>query len=161
MKVNIRAEGFKFEELFEELDALNAHLGEAAVEGTKAIALVVERSMKNAYGKTGDYIADSIGHNVEMGRDQKSAVASVGVFHIDSVAAKHLKWNLVKPDEKGGVGQARMGITAPQAAWWSEFGTVHQPARPFIETGYLTSIKQQEEAFTDAINNVIDRVSKL
>ena len=160
MKINVRAEGYKFTDLFDELDRLEGHLGEAALEGTEAIAQVVEQSMKNTYGKSGDFIADSIGYNVEMGRDQKSAVASVGVFHVDKVMAKHLKFNMMKSKDQPGFGIAKQGVTAPQIAWWAEYGTVYQPARPFLESGYLLSINQQEEAFAEAFNKIIDKAAK-
>lgn len=160
MKANIRAEGFTFKDIIDDMKELEVHIGEASVEGIEALAQVVESSMKTAYGKSGDFIADSIGYNVEMGADQQSAVASVGVFHVDAVAAKHYKFTLVKPDVKGGVGMAKMGITAPQAAWWREYGTISQPAKPFLETGYLSSLKQQEEAVINVFNKAIDKVSK-
>ncbi len=159
MRISMSVTGFRFADLFDELTRLNGNLGEAALAGAEEIAKVTETSMKASYGKTGDYIADSIGYNVEMGRDGKSAVASVGVFHVDRVMAQHLRFNVVTGED--GMGQARPGLTAPQIAWWLEYGTVRTSPRPFLETGYLLSINQQEEAFRRVFGGFIDRAGRI
>lgn len=124
-----------------------------------------------AGGNVGDYIYDSVGKSVRTGSNGTDAVGTVGVYNIDNVAAAHGRFI-----EEG----KRKPMNAAQIAYWVEFGTSrlrsgarkkpgveYNPAdlitnspKPFISNAYFSSISEQEVAFAEKFNQLMDRMLK-
>lgn len=131
---------------------------------------VVDRIRQNwtsmVGGKPGGYVYDSIGMSTAMSKsDPHVVVGTMGVYHMDSVAAAH---------DKG-----PKDLNAAQIAYWIEYGTsrlryggrkkkgaeytdeqlITIAAKPFIGNAFFSSIDAQNEAFKVRFNSLMDQIS--
>lgn len=146
-------------------------------EALKAQMKVVENAIKLNWislggGKMNDFIYDSIGMNVEYGKNGLDSVGYVGVFHIDHIAILHGR---VVVEGK------RKPLRASQIAYWVEFGSqrlrsgerkvtgAEYPEEelatkvvgvPFISNAGYSTVNQQNEAFKKKMNEILTRVMK-
>lgn len=99
------------------------------------------------YSFAGDYVYDSIGYNVDHG-DGADVVGMGGVFHMDAVKAAHDKTD--------------SSITAPQLAYWVEYGFTPNnatpvPARPFLSNAFYMTYNQQDYVFAEALSKQLSK----
>jgi len=90
---------------------------------------------------TANLVSDSIGYNVSFG-DTGDTVGMVGVFQIDSIASRY--------------GRTKHDITAPQFAYWVEYGfnpnnSLSYSPVPFMSSAYYATLDKQDEIFADTL----------
>jgi hypothetical protein len=133
--------------------------------------VVVERIRTNwvtlAGGKAGGFVYDSIGKSNAMSKtDEHTVVGTMGVYHMDAVAAAH--------------GKTPKDFNAPQIAYWVEYGTsrlkvggrkekgkeygddeltIGIAAKSFIGNAFYASIDAQNEAFKVKFNSILDKIT--
>lgn len=116
-------------------------------------------------GSQGGYVFDSIGQSSAFSSiDEHTVVGTVGVYNIDSVSGKH--------------GITNKQLNAAQIAYWVEFGTsrtkrgerkikgmeysdedlVKVAAKPFISNAFYTSLDDQQSAFRERFNYLMDEI---
>jgi len=132
--------------------------------------VVVERIRTNwvtvAGGQAGGYVYDSIGKSNEFSKtDAHTVVGTMGVYHMDAVAAAH--------------GKTPKDFNAAQIAYWVEYGTsrlivggrkekgkdyrddeltIGIEAKAFISNAFYASINEQNEAFKVKFNSILDKI---
>lgn len=141
-------------------------------EALRARMQVVEDAIRANWvslggGRAGDYVYDSIGMNITYGKNGVDIVGYVGVFHLDRVALAHGR--IVEEGK-------RKPMRAPQIAYWVEFGTQRLKSgrkitgaeyteedlatavvgKPFITNAGYRTIQQQEQAFTQKFDQILD-----
>ena len=130
---------------------------------------VVQRIRENwvtmVGGEAGGYVYDSIGKSNAFSKtDAHTVVGTMGVYHIDSVAATH--------------GKTPKDLNAPQIAYWVEYGTsrlkgggrkkkgqeytdeqlINVAAKPFLGNAFYGSIDEQNEQFKIRFNSLVDKI---
>ncbi len=116
-------------------------------------------------GQHSGYVYDSIGQSSAFSlNDPHVVVGTVGVYNIDSVKATH--------------GITNKQLNAAQIAYWVEFGTsrtksgarkvkgidyqdedlVSVAAKPFIGNAFYTSLDDQQSAFRERFNYLMDEI---
>ena len=116
-------------------------------------------------GSSGGYVYDSIGKSNEFSKtDPHTVVGTMGVYHMDAVAAKHDK----TPKD----------LNAPQIAYWVEYGTsrlkgggrkqrgqeytdeqlITVAAKPFLGNAFYGSIDEQNAQFKLKFNSLVDKI---
>ena len=94
-----------------------------------------------------NYVYDSIGYNTDNEETKDDDVVGMaGVFFVDSVASSY--------------GKTDKDMTAPNLAYWAEFGYAprgapHQAGVPYMMNAYLTSLATQESIFADTLSAAI------
>ncbi len=154
-----------FNELITDTLKLAEEFPDAIMEAAEAQLQVFEDEIKSnwvsmvPWAHVGDYVYDSIGYNVEQGKNKIDVVGMAGVFLVDSVAAKHGRDAPVQ--RKNGIGTYER-IKAPQLAYWVEFGYApnhgkYQVGIPFMSNAYYASLGKQDEVFADTLSAAIDK----
>ena len=129
--------------LSEEFPEVVKHAAEAQMQVLEG-GIKLNWSSMIPWGKSGDYVYDSIGYNVSWGNNVNDDVVGMsGVFHIDAVKAKH--------------GKTDKNITAPQIAYWAEFGTRKMSGIPFMSNAYYATLPQQEDVFANVLAESITK----
>lgn len=130
---------------------------------------VVQRIRENwvtmVGGEAGGYVYDSIGKSNAFSKtDAHTVVGTMGVYHMDAVAAKH--------------GKTPKDLNAPQIAYWVEYGTsrlkdggrkkkgqeytdeqlITVAAKPFLGNAFYGSIDEQNEQFKIRFNSLVDKI---
>ena len=147
-----------FDELVADMLRVAEDFPELIAEAAEAEMKVFESAIKRnwvtmvPWGKTGDYVYDSIGYNVAIAPSTNDVVGMAGVFLLDAVNTEHNK-------EKKDVG-------APTLAYWAEFGftpnngTPHAGV-PFMSNAYHATLAEREKVFADTLSKAISkRLSK-
>lgn len=142
-------------------------------EALKARMQVVEDAIRAKWvslggGRVGDYVYDSVGMNIEYGKNGVDIVGYVGVFHLDHVAILHGR--IVEEGK-------RKPMRAPQIAYWVEFGTQRLKGggrkvdgaeypeeelakavagKPFITNAGYRTVSQQEQAFVQKFDQILN-----
>lgn len=164
-------------DILKDIDELERRTPAMIMAAAREMEKVVKKTIENNWvangGKVGDYVYSSIGYSthamaggVEVMDVSKSdsIVGTIGVYKLDSV---HLKFGRTDHD-----------ITAPQIAYWVEFGTSRlrsgarksrakgvkykpeelitiQP-KPFINNAQHDSMNEQVAAFTAKMESLLN-----
>ncbi len=142
---------------------------------------VLERIRQNwvsmVGGQAGGYVYDSIGKSNAFSKsDPHTVVGTMGVYHMDAVAAAHGKIFTTTMDAEGKVRNA--DLNAAQIAYWVEYGTsrlksggrkqkgqeysdeelIQIAAKPFLANAFYGSIDEQNEQFKIKFNSLVDKI---
>ncbi len=145
-----------FADLLSDFKAFAGEVTEITEEAAAAQMEVIELAMKKnwvsmvPWGHANSYVYDSIGYNVAIGTNRADVVGSVGVFHIDTIRAKH---NYDQPIPLVG-GFTKKKPNAPQLAYWAEFGFLdwnkkQKEGIPFMGNAFYATVHEQDRAFAD------------
>lgn len=140
---------------------------------------VVERIRLNwtsmVGGKPGGYVFDSVGKSSAFSKtDPHTVVGTVGVYHMDAIAAKHGKNKPIKLKN----GKTKKPLNAPQIAYWVEYGMsrlnsgirrvkgaeysddqlITVAAKPFISNAFYATFQEQQNAFSERFNQLMDKI---
>ena len=167
-KLKIEAESVGLKDLIDDLEKLIGKYPTIVKESFEAQQLVIEDAVRkqwvSAGGSYGGRIWSSVGHSTKSSEETGGAFGTVGVYKIDSVESKF--------------GMTSKDLSAAQIAYWVENGTsrlrfggrkdkkteydeeylVRTAANPFISRAYFSTIEQQESAFAEKWNQLIDGV---
>lgn len=157
------------QEFIKELKNIEANYSEIMLESLKAQEQVVETKIRQNWttmtgGRTGDYVHDSVGSSAVFSKQSDNTVlGTVGVYHMDAVAAAHDKTD--------------KDLNAAQIAYWVEFGTsglrgggrkkkgvtyneedlITVSPRPFISNAFYQTLDEQMDAFKARFNELMDK----
>lgn len=159
------------DDIFKDLEALENHLPEMAMESFKAQQEVVKRAIQANWvsmvgGSSGDFVYDSVGFSTHYSTNGKDVIGTAGVYKLDAVASSHGR-------------DAKSDLTASQIAYWVEFGTSrlrsgnrkkkgaeYDPAdlitiapKPFIGNAFYNTLDEQEDAYVKAWSVQLDKVT--
>lgn len=116
-------------------------------EAMKARVRVGEEATKRAWVSMvpnawpNDFVYDSISHKAEYASHNNTMVyGSFGVYGTDWIKTRH--------------GRDNKSVSAPQIAYWTEFGTINTPAAPFLMNAFYASMEEQERVFIETINRL-------
>lgn len=157
-------------EIAEYLDRLGDQFDPIVKESVEAMqSPVVKRIQENwvtmVGGAAGGYVYDSIGKSTAFSKtDPHVVVGTMGVYHMDAVAAAH--------------GKTSKDLNAPQIAYWIEYGTsrlkggarkvkgqeytdeqlITVAARPFLGNAFYGSVDEQNDQFKIKFNSLVDKI---
>ena len=167
--ISIKDSGLK--DIVQYLDKVGDNYDRILLESLKAMQAVVEERIRINWvsmvgGQPGGYVFDSVGQSAAFSKtDAHVVVGTVGVYNIDSVNATH--------------GVTIKQLKAAQIAYWVEFGTsrlksgirkdkrveqypdeqlVTVAAKPFIGNAYYASYNEQQAAFSEKFNQLMDKI---
>ncbi len=157
-------------EIADYLDRMADSYDKALIESVQAMQDVVVDKIRENWttmigGTTGGYVYDSIGKSTAKSKSSEHViVGTMGVYHMDAVAAKH--------------GKTPKDLNAAQIAYWIEYGTsrlkgggrkkkgveytddqlISVAAKPFLGNAFYGSIDEQNAAFKAVFNSHMDKI---